>query len=230
MEVYCLYIKDKIDRNLLEIYKKYINKDKTQRINRKYNIKDAQNSILADILLRCVLYSNYNEDIYNNGIEYNIYGKPFIKNKSIFFNISHSEDFIVIAIDTMPIGIDIEKIQKIDISISKFYFKKEESEFIYSFRENERLERFYEVWTLKESFVKNLGIGLQVDLDSFSVCNKGEIKRDLNYGQETYYLLGCTIKHNYRLSVCSKKIYDNLKLRFCDISYINNGIEKYFKA
>jgi 4'-phosphopantetheinyl transferase len=49
-------------------------------------------------------------------------------------------------------------------------FTDEEINYINGQREADILSRFYEVWTLKESYIKAIGLGLSCPLRFFSVC------------------------------------------------------------
>lgn len=84
-----------------------------------------------------------------------------IKSKHPYFSLSHAGDYVAVAIDSCPIGIDIERNRPYRASLAKRYFSKEEQELPLSFTQ---------IWTLKESFLKVTGMGLQLGLDSFSVC------------------------------------------------------------
>lgn len=103
--------------------------------------------------------------------------KPYAINCHIEFNISHSENIVVCAINDTPIGIDIEKIKPISPNIAKKFFSSTEQEYIFGntppciadyhteFNE-EQLNRFFECWTAKEAYLKYTGDGLIDNLSS----------------------------------------------------------------
>ncbi len=98
-------------------------------------------------------------------------GKPYIKDCDIHFNISHCEDTLACAFSDSPIGIDIEKIRPISLSIAKRFFSPKEQEYIWGYIPNEVdfkycenleiLERFYRIYTIKEAICKKSGIGIK---------------------------------------------------------------------
>ena len=65
------------------------------------------------------------------------------------------------------IGIDVEKYKVIGADIAKRCFSREENNAILSAPSQNRLKLFYEFWTLKESYVKAVGKGLNISLKSF---------------------------------------------------------------
>lgn len=113
---------------------------------------NKQNKKSSDIFLKQILYKCFN--IENIEIIRPKNGKPFLK-EGPFFNITHSHDIIVLALSFQtPIGIDIEKINThIQFKkIIKNFFSKEDQEIV-----GDSLEKFYELWTQKESFIKLIG-------------------------------------------------------------------------
>ena len=102
------------------------------------------------------------------------HGKPYFVNaRDKYFNISHSHDRVMCAIGDVPVGCDVQKIgnkSERAIKIAKRFFTKEEFEKLMNTEEEkERNGFFFEMWALKESYIKCVGGGLNIPLDSFSV-------------------------------------------------------------
>lgn len=66
------------------------------------------------------------------------------------------------------VGIDIECIKPIDMAIAERFFTSDETAYIMA---GEQEQRFYEIWTKKESNIKWEGKGLHKPLTSFSVLD-----------------------------------------------------------
>jgi 4'-phosphopantetheinyl transferase len=100
--------------------------------------------------------------------------KPFIKNpgSSIRFNISHSGQWVVVALAQDELGIDIEKIDPaFDYSnLLAEHFSEAEQQFI-STADNP-VAAFYFLWTRKEALMKALGLGLHEILRTVSVLDE----------------------------------------------------------
>jgi len=90
----------------------------------------------------------------------------------VFFNVSHSGDYTVIAVsDTAEVGIDIEEI-RVDCPINQLarrYYAASEFEWLRNLKENKKLQGFYRLWTIKEAVVKCAGLGLSVPTQSIRV-------------------------------------------------------------
>jgi len=71
-------------------------------------------------------------------------------------------------LDDQPVGIDIEHIKQIEIKIAKRFFAPDELVYVVSADDSLLAQRFYEIWTKKESRIKWEGRGLSKSLPGFS--------------------------------------------------------------
>ena len=151
--------------------------EKQERINRFHFYNDACNTLLGDVLTRveiCRLTGLSNK---HHEFSVNEYGKPILSsNPRIHFNISHSGNYVVCAIGDKQSGIDIEIIKPVDLKIANRFFAADEKEYIFNPKDSFITNRFYEIWTKKESRIKWEGKGLSIPLPSFSVLNSEELK------------------------------------------------------
>ncbi|MDL5026833.1 4'-phosphopantetheinyl transferase superfamily protein [Vibrio sp. TMPB1044] len=112
--------------------------------------------------------------------EYGEKGKPRLIEKQqietgLNFNISHSKEYLLIAVcqregKSLQLGVDIEHARSstnID-SIMKHYFSDTELTDLLELSKEEQRERFFDLWALKESYIKATGKGLATSLRSFS--------------------------------------------------------------
>lgn len=123
-------------------------------------------------LLKKVLKEN---DI-DEEIIYNEYGKPYLKNNEIYFNISHKDNYTVLVTSKKEIGIDIEKITFKKRVLNKIA-NDEEKKLI------KNAEDFTKLWVKKESYVKYLGMGLSYGLKNVDTLKlkKYKIKKYQDY-------------------------------------------------
>lgn len=114
--------------------------------------------------------------------EYGLKGKPCLTAKQkqqtgLEFNLSHSGDWLLIGVvkhqETSPclFGVDIERSRpKTDIyPILNHYFSHQETEALLALTdESAQRQRFFDLWALKESYIKATGLGLAQSLKSFA--------------------------------------------------------------
>ena len=180
--------------NLKQIDIQYIKERYPKRYLKASNYKskeDFKRCILGYVLLIKLLGDFLEEDVY-----YNEFNKPFIVDKP-YFNISHSGDYVAVVIDNNPVGIDIQKMEEKNLKLSKC-FSKEEQEYI---NEKDSINRFHEIWSIKESAIKAIGTGLTTPFRNVEIIDATNLKVN---DQLFIYKKGIVFD-NYSLSICYKK-------------------------
>ena len=101
------------------------------------------------------------------------YGKPFLKNGSGEFNITHSGDYLVIAFAHHPIGVDLEKIGDFPERnfIKDNFFHPGETAELNQLQDKDFDTAFFTCWTRKEALLKAIGCGLAMETKSFQVSS-----------------------------------------------------------
>ncbi|MDR1219752.1 MAG: 4'-phosphopantetheinyl transferase superfamily protein [Treponema sp.] len=121
-------------------------------------------------LLR-LIDARYFSHVLCSEIETEACGRPFFTNRHADFNISHSKNMIAVGYvpsyapsDFTPcIGCDIQFMdeRKNMDGIAKRAFSSAERQFLVSAADSvERLTRFYQIWTFKESYIKLHGLSV----------------------------------------------------------------------
>lgn len=205
IEVYCVKINEYLEKSIFDYFMSYLPEDKQKRIKKYSKIEDTQRTLIADVLIRTLICCKLDIDNKDIFFDTNEYGKPFLIGfNNFYFNISHSGDWVVCAINNLPIGIDIEHIHIIDFNIAKEFFSKEEYHTLINLDISQRLSYFYQLWTLKESYIKALGKGVSIPLDSFSfkIINSNIIFKTETEFRKCYFKQ-YNIDINYKMAVCA---------------------------
>lgn len=87
------------------------------------------------------------------------------------FNISHTHGLIACAVcKTHDVGVDVEDTTRNSdvLAIADRYFSELEVAELFSLPEAQQRSRFFDYWTLKESYIKACGQGLAIPLGDFS--------------------------------------------------------------
>lgn len=183
-----------------------LDEEKRSRISRFRKQEDAMRTLFAELLLRRMLVMEGrvradHEVVLSAGT----YGKPLVVHPAgVHLNVSHSGQWAVLAWDDAPVGIDIEQMKSIDVlHIAKHVFSSHEYERL-SKQKEDRLEHFYTLWTLKESYIKMDGRGLSLPLDSFTIIPSGSQFVLLDQPMGGPYFHTYALEPNYRVAVCSK--------------------------
>lgn len=102
------------------------------------------------------------EQILDQEMVYNEHGKPYLKNKKLFFNISHDRNMTVLVTSDKEIGVDLEYLTYKPSVVNK-YFTPREQEIIKNSKNKEY--DFTKIWVMKEAYVKMLGTGILYGLE-----------------------------------------------------------------
>lgn len=108
------------------------------------------------------------------------YGKPALAGHTLYFNLSHSADTLLIAVANFAdIGVDIESSRQRDNldGLAKRCFSDREYQSWQNMSANEQGQTFYRLWTKKEAFVKAVGrgIGLGISACEFELGKDGQL-------------------------------------------------------
>lgn len=149
-----------------------------KKISSYTNIKDLNKKLLARSFLFQFLYKNYGFE--NFDIKFNQYKKPYFlqKNKEIQFNFSYSKEYILIAISSYKdIGVDIEYIDPYlaieEMCSNDFFCQSELAEMNLLKDPIKKREKFFQIFSAKESLIKAFGEGFYFKVNSLdTIKNK----------------------------------------------------------
>ena len=179
MKWYKYDIRDLTDEEYAYWYS-LMNADKRKRVDRFRLIDDKKRTVAGEMLARKAIAEWCGIEPESITFAIGEHGKPYVVDLDVEFNISHSGDMVVCAVDDNPVGIDIEKIRPIDLSIAKRVCTDEEllyifeheptnADFVYT-EDEEILTWFFEVWTKKEAIGKFSETGIFNSIKDNKCC------------------------------------------------------------
>ena len=131
-----------------------IRKEKANRLKFEPDKKQSIGSYL--LLKKALALHHIKIENYEYLVEEN--GKPYLKNCPYNFSISHSGDYVAVAVSKAQIGVDIEKIRELDLKIINQISSEKDLE--YFDNSSDKKDTFFKIWTFKEAFVKKTGEGI----------------------------------------------------------------------
>ncbi|KOS00856.1 4'-phosphopantetheinyl transferase family protein [Paenibacillus polymyxa] len=140
---------------------------------------------------------------------------------SIGFNVSLSGDWVVLAAGpSQRIGIDVERINDaIELEVARrFYAEEEYCAVMQQQTEEQRLRQFFRIWTAKESYMKAIGKGLSMPLDSFSTVKGNALAEKQLINGRRWYFRTFTLEAGYLLTTCADTYDFDEAIQFYDIA------------
>ncbi len=176
VDLWLVHQKSIVEETLLANYRLLASPEELKIIDSFHFAEDRHTALVTRAFVRCLLscYLGGDPRQWEFGIVAN--GKPVVTNAPVpvEFNISHTRWMIVAAI--MPstarvaLGVDVERMaaDRSILDIAAKYFSCDELSELESQPPTDRIARFYDYWTLKESYIKATGEGLSIPLMDFS--------------------------------------------------------------
>ena len=181
-----------------------LSRGRLEQIDRRRGTARSQ-GFAASLLLEYAVAQHYPSIVHPLSISIAEGGKPYLINEpNVHFSLSHSAGWAVCALSDHPVGVDIERCEPGRRDVAARFFHKDEVRYLNSLLPSMRDDAFYKLWTLKESFVKSTGRGLDLPLRSFRIDihrMPPRLECDEVSGAYSLFLPEFTDR-DYRLAVC----------------------------
>ena len=203
------------DPDLLKRYASLLNVEEREQMSRLFYARHRHQYLVTRALVRTCLSSYFQVDPADWQFGKNGYGKPEIsspeKLSPLRFNISHCRGLIICGVTGChDIGVDVEDAQRSTNSSFESlssYFSNPEMEDMAQLPSDQQQQRFFDYWTLKESYIKARGMGLAIPLAKFSFRFEAnqlrafETHPDLNDDASDWQFWRISRDRRYRIAV-----------------------------
>jgi 4'-phosphopantetheinyl transferase len=148
----------------------WLSEEEQQRASRFRQPGDSDLYLLAHVMLRDFLGRLVHRDPAALQFTSDPGGKPQLADRAVEFNLSHTRGAVVIGAGGAPLGVDIEyEDRRANMDVAKRFFSSPEYHRLLPLDETARRREFFQIWTLKEAWLKARGSGLAEPLDAFQV-------------------------------------------------------------
>jgi 4'-phosphopantetheinyl transferase len=144
--------------------------DEVERANSFYFPRDRRRFVIGRGIVRTLLGEYVGRAPSGLVFSYGPHGRPDLD--GIAFNVSHSGDRAVLAVASGgDVGVDIEELrpEPAEEQVAERFFSPSEVVELRALPADQQPRAFLSCWTRKEAFIKALGDGLSLALDSFDV-------------------------------------------------------------
>lgn len=188
---------DGVEYEKVKRYTLFLPPERQEKIDRLRFEKDKLLSLVAGLMIR--------DQMGDLPLNINEHGKPYAMGSDRFFSVSHSGECVAIGVDDREIGVDVEKLSQKDfMRIAQRFYHLNELEYVQNASDRERA--FTRIWTRKEAYLKQIGIGIATDLKAFDTTS-GELGQRI----ASFDIDG------YVISVCAENTIDENGIDFSNI-------------
>lgn len=219
IHLWLTYPDDIDDPALLSAYQALLNEEERERQQRFRFQRLRHQYLITRALVRTTLSRYAPIAAPHWHFDKNDYGRPEIANSEplppLRFNLSHADGMIICGVVLQrDIGVDVEDSQRQarTIEIADRFFSAQECHDLRQLPVAQQPDRFFDYWTLKESYIKARGMGLALPLGQFSFHFPGNDSNNtpvtISFGEKiqddaqrwTFWLMRATQRH--RMAVC----------------------------
>ena len=208
------YLINKSELEKINYSDEIFSEGRREKITKMKREDDKQLSACAELLLIYALKKQMGQVELPLAIAEDDRSKLQLSDLPYYFNISHANDYAVCSLSDKPVGVDVEYFRVKELSHTDRMLHIEEAQMLaFISNPNEKKKYFYECWVAKESYLKNLGIGLIVRPGDFMVRED-----KLLIGKEDFsdikgnHSVKITIKENPEKKAADNTLSENLNL------------------
>lgn len=143
--------------------------DERSRAARFRFAEDRHRFTVAHGRLRQVLAAHVGGDASALQFDSGPHGKPFLRGHRVEFSLSHSGDIVLIALASLPVGADVERVIEREglKGVAAEFFTAGERMWLRA--QADQIRAFYRLWTIKEAALKADGRGIPAGLRETAV-------------------------------------------------------------
>ena len=163
------------DIALLSAYDRLMSEEERAHQQRFHFAKHRHQYLITRALVRTTLSRYTDVDPSHWQFYKNQYGRPEIHHSDglpeLRFNLSHTDGLIICGVVLkQDIGVDVEDTERkgAPLEIADRFFSAQEVHDLNQVPDSEKRKRFFNYWTLKESYIKARGMGLSLPLEQFT--------------------------------------------------------------
>lgn len=166
---------DRIEPGLWPYLEGLLDEAERARADRFRFARDREAYVAAHALVRTMLSAHAPRPPQAWRFSTDAHGKPEIirttETPALRFNLSHTHGLVAAAITIdNDVGIDVEVVDatRLTMDLATRYFAAAEIQHLRRLPPDRRLETMFAFWTLKEAYIKAVGLGLSLPLDAFA--------------------------------------------------------------
>jgi 4'-phosphopantetheinyl transferase len=215
-------VKEDLDPEFQDSLLQYLPMESQLRLQDRPNNNSRLQTVCGELLARYSVGKFVGSASQEINLVFGEKGKPHIGNlPEVHFNISHSGYYVVCAVAATEVGIDVERVRKVNLRIAERFFSAPELNDLMALDEESRKQYFITLWTIKESYLKAIGRGLTQHLNSFTIVKNGsDYRLTGNEEAEGFGIKTQQLDTEYSMAVCAPLPFPECETHFISLEDI----------
>ncbi len=228
IDIWLAYYNEIVDDRQLAGLRRFLSDDEVAQEGRFHFADDRKRYLVTRAMVRMVLSRYVRIAPEEWAFSKNAYGRPAVADaivdaeteaRGLRFNLSHTRGLIALAVTRgRELGVDVENIatRTVSLEVAERFFSRTEVAALACVAPDRQQERFFEYWTLKESYIKARGMGLSLPLDhfSFAFAQHGavsiDIHPDLQDHADRWRFWQYRPSADYLMAICAERWVDDV--------------------
>ena len=217
VHVWCAFCDEIRDEALLEAYERLLSADERERRSRFVFPRDRHRFLVTRALVRTVLSRYADVAPADWTFVADTHGRPEIAPRharaaGLSFNVSHTPGLVVLGVGCgRPLGVDTEHVRsrQAPLGVAERFFAPAEAAALRALPEADQSRRFFEYWTVKESYAKARSLGLSLPLRDFAVQFIGDrgvalsVDGEISNAVSPWQLWQFSVAEDHLVAVCA---------------------------
>lgn len=165
IEVYLLKLTDRLQEPV-EKFLHYFTPKRREKILQYQFTADRNRTLWTELLVRSVIAKKFSLPIEEIQIERDMNGKPYVVDSRLMISLAHSANWAACSVGEVPSGVDVEEDFTDALTVAENFFTAQEYQQVCNVNGWARAEKFLSLWTIKESFAKFTGRGIDENFNA----------------------------------------------------------------
>ncbi len=153
----------------------FLSREEQERLTSITHPSRRINYLTGHALVRTMAAQHFDLKPHQVPLIFNAAKKPLIHVENHHLSLSHSDQFAVVALGNVSVGVDVESFtRKADVeALAQNHCSLEEQNILIALPEGDaRRSQYFKLWSLKEAFYKASGLGVDFKQTSFDLDEK----------------------------------------------------------
>lgn len=222
VHIYYMRFNTSISDHEKDLYIRFLSKERQERVLRRKSSFAALECMQTGLFLRYGLEKTGEKNLYQK-VAVREDGKPYIRDSGVYFNLSHSGEYVMLMIADAECGLDVQKQVKNQERLAKRVMHREEYvSYCAEAGDEDKSELLSWCWCAKEAYLKYTGTGIQYAMSNLNmadfllhseVCHIGEMGKNIGISCEIllddmrFHMLRFQLQEEYYGTICMREAF-----------------------
>lgn len=223
VHIYYMRFDPSVSDHEKDLYIQFLSEERQRRVLRIKSSKAALACMQTGLFLRYALEKTGEKNLYQR-VAVRRDGKPYIRDSGVYFNLSHSDGYVMLALADSECGLDLQRRVKNQQRLARRVMHREEyASYMEGMEDEDKSELLSWCWCAKEAYLKYTGTGIRYAMSDLNmsdfllhseVCcidkpgtNIGSCYENAGPNEAPFHMLRFRLQDDYYGTICMKQAF-----------------------